>query len=475
MNATGFEGGSGALAKFLDSCCSNWISGGSYIGNDQGGPRGIDDPISFEGWSAANTPSNLDYVSGARLYNGGISLRGETSSTGPNVNMVHVSNVLMESAPTSLLDVDSRDETYDLIEIDGDSVSDSAGSNIPLINISGFANPIQHVSINVANEGAAGYGFIGSSITGVFGGPPCVTGVTILNGPYSGIFSGTATDCGFAASLGAAGFGASRVTATDNQAASAGQQGGSLNVGLQAPSGCTATPATSGGTLADGTYTYIMTALNGLDVPTTSTPYESWWSPLVSATVSGGSGHGEVSVECAASAGAASYKLYGRAGGTSGITGYIANSSPTIVDTGASLTTSFLPSPGTEAGNASVVRFNANGNHYVLQGNTGFGTASPQHVVDAAGDFIRGQGGFINGGHMNQSSANSDFAGVSACSSGAQTIVFLNVYSSTPVIMIFDETTHGGASLSAKSASSFAVICTGASDAFDYIVVGNPN
>jgi hypothetical protein len=276
-------------------------------------------------------------------------------------------------------------------------------------------------------------------------------------------------------SLGTAGFGASRVTATDNQAASAGQQGGSLNVGLQAPGNCTATPATSGGTLADGTYTYIMTALNGLDVPTTSTPYESWWSPLVSATVSGGSGHGEVSVACAASSGAASYKLYGRAGGASGITGYIANSSPTIVDTGASLTASLPPNPGTEAGNASVVRFTANGNHYVLQGNTGFGTAAPQHVVDAAGDFIRGQGGFINGGHMNQSAANSDFAGVSACSSGAQTIVFANAYSSTPVIIIFDETTHGGASLSAKSASSFAVICTGASDAFDYIVVGNPN
>jgi hypothetical protein len=218
-----------------------------------------------------------------------------------------------------------------------------------------------------------------------------------------------------------------------------------------------------------------MTALNGLDVPTTSTPYESWWSPLATATISGGGGHGEVSVACAASAGAASYKLYGRAGGAAGISGYIANSSATIVDTGASLTSGSLPNSGGEAGNASVVRFTATGNHYIIQGDTGFGTAAPQHVVDAAGDFIRGQGGFINGGHMNQSAANSDFAGSSACASGAKTITFASAYSSIPVILIFDETTHGGASLSAKSASSFAVICTGTSDAFDYLVIGNPN
>jgi hypothetical protein len=477
MNATGFEGGSGALVKFEDACCSNWVTGGSYTGNNQAGPRGVDDPISFEGWNGANTPSDLDYVNGPRLYNGGILLRGETSSTGANMNMVHVSNVLMEAAPTAEIDVDSRDEAYDVIELDSDSVSDSAASNIPFINIVGYYAPIDHVVINAADEGGDGLSpFVGSSIMSPFGANPCVSGLTILNGPDNGqIFQGTATSCGFASSLGLAGFAASRVTATDNQAANAGQQGGSLNVGLAAPANCVATPATSGGSLADGTYTYIMTALNGLDVPTTSTPYESWWSPLATATVTGGGGHGEVSVACAASAGAASYKLYGRAGGAAGVTGYIANSSATIVDTGASLTAGSLPNSGGEAGNASVVRFTATGNHYIIQGNTGFGTAAPQHVVDAAGDFIRGQGGFINGGHMNQSAANSDFAGSSACASGAKTITFASAYSSTPVILIFDETTSGGVSLSAKSASSFAVICTGTSDAFDYIVVGNPN
>jgi hypothetical protein len=77
--------------------------------------------------------------------------------------------------------------------------------------------------------------------------------------------------------------------------------------------------------------------------------------------------------------------------------------------------------------------------------------------------------------HVSQGAANGDLAGASACASGTKTITFANAYSSTPVILIFDETTHGGASLTAKSASSFGVACSGASDAFDYLVVGNPN
>jgi hypothetical protein len=476
-NATSFEGDSGALVRF-EGCCSNYVTGGSFLGNRQAGPRGVDDPIAFDNLNGANTPANLVYVNGATLYNGGILMRGETASLGPNVNTVHVSNLLMEDALTSWMDIDSRNEAFDLIELDVDTVSDTTGNNVPLINIAGYYNPIEHVVINVANQGGDAMSpYVGSSVLSVFGQNPCVAGVTILSGPENGqIFQGTATDCGYMASLGQTGFAASRVTSTDNQSAGAGQQGGSLNVALQPPMNCAATPATSGGSLADGTYTYLMTALNGLNTAeSTPLPYQSWWSQLITATLTSGGGHGEISVACSASAGAASYRLYGRTGGAAGVTGYIANSSPTIVDTGAALTSGGLPLPENESGNASVVRFTANGNHYVLQGDTGFGTATPQHVVDAAGDFIRGQGGFINGGHMNQSAANTDFAGAAACSGGAKTITFGAAYSSTPVILIFDETSPGGASLTAKSASSFAVACTGASDAFDYIVIGNPN
>jgi hypothetical protein len=71
--------------------------------------------------------------------------------------------------------------------------------------------------------------------------------------------------------------------------------------------------------------------------------------------------------------------------------------------------------------------------------------------------------------------AASQYGGVSACSGSTKTIVLPTAYSSQPVIMIFDETTAGGAKLSTKSASGFTVTCTGASDAFDWVVIGNPN
>ena len=71
--------------------------------------------------------------------------------------------------------------------------------------------------------------------------------------------------------------------------------------------------------------------------------------------------------DCCASAGAASYRVYGRTGGAAGLTGYVAGASFPIVDTGASLTSAPLPLEGTEAGNAPVVRFTASGNHYICQ------------------------------------------------------------------------------------------------------------
>jgi hypothetical protein len=72
-------------------------------------------------------------------------------------------------------------------------------------------------------------------------------------------------------------------------------------------------------------------------------------------------------------------------------------------------------------------------------------------------------------------SAPSQYAGVSFCSGGTKAISLPITYRSQPVILVFDETTKGGANLSAKSAIGFTVSCTGASDIFDWMVVGNPN
>jgi len=41
--------------------------------------------------------------------------------------------------------------------------------------------------------------------------------------------------------------------------------------------------------------------------------------------------------------------------------------------------------------------------------------------------------------------------------------------------VLFDETTKGGVSLTGKGTWGFIVSCTGASDVFDWVVIGNPN
>jgi hypothetical protein len=76
---------------------------------------------------------------------------------------------------------------------------------------------------------------------------------------------------------------------------------------------------------------------------------------------------------------------------------------------------------------------------------------------------------------LNQNSANR-MAGTSACSGGTQTIVFFpGPRVSPPVVLVFDETTKGGASLTQKGNWGFTVSCAGASDVFDWVVIGNPN
>lgn len=76
--------------------------------------------------------------------------------------------------------------------------------------------------------------------------------------------------------------------------------------------------------------------------------------------------------------------------------------------------------------------------------------------------------------HLNQSAA-TQFAGNSLCSAGTRTITFGTAFASTPVIVLFDETTKGGINLTAKSISSFTASCSGATDNFDWIAIGNPN
>jgi hypothetical protein len=64
---------------------------------------------------------------------------------------------------------------------------------------------------------------------------------------------------------------------------------------------------------------------------------------------------------------------------------------------------------------------------------------------------------------------------VLTCAAGTASWTFALAYTSTPVILVSDETTAGGARVSAKSNTGFTVTCTGATDVVDYFVIGNPN
>ena len=199
--------------------------------------------------------------------------------------------------------------------------------------------------------------YVGSTVTTNDYGAitPCVSGLTIIGSPENGpIYGGTAGSCGVVATLGTQGLMANRYYAMDEQASNQSQQGGGYVVGLQPPQGCSLTAHTSGGSLADGTYTYIFTALNGLSTAG-SVPYESWWSQAVTVTLTGGGGSGYVSGSCTASTGAVSYRMYGRVSlnAPDSFTGYIAGSSFPLSDTG-SLTAGSLPVTYQPNGNAAL-------------------------------------------------------------------------------------------------------------------------
>lgn len=75
---------------------------------------------------------------------------------------------------------------------------------------------------------------------------------------------------------------------------------------------------------------------------------------------------------------------------------------------------------------------------------------------------------------LNQSAA-AKYSDHSACVKGKKTITLPVAYSVQPNILVFDETTKGGASLTEKSTDAFTVSCAGSSDVFDWMVVGDPN
>jgi hypothetical protein len=101
----------------------------------------------------------------------------------------------------------------------------------------------------------------------------------------------------------------------------------------------------------------------------------------------------------------------------------------------------------------------------------------PDDAVPGDLTGFRNQDIFVQG-HLKQrasSPATNDLGGTSVCSGSTKAITFTHAFASTPVIVVSDQTAAGGARVSASSNTGFTVTCTGASDTFDFVVVGNPN
>ena len=75
---------------------------------------------------------------------------------------------------------------------------------------------------------------------------------------------------------------------------------------------------------------------------------------------------------------------------------------------------------------------------------------------------------------MNQITGGNDVAGTVTLVSGSKVVTFTTAFAGTPVCVVSDETTAGGARVSAKSASAIT-ISGGTTDVVSYLCVGNPN
>jgi hypothetical protein len=159
--------------------------------------------------------------------------------------------------------------------------------------------------------------------------------------------------------------------------------GAKFVINMQRPTGVTATPFTSGGSLADGTYFYVVTALD-------ADGNQTFISDEKSCAISGGGGSGRCDLSWSASPGAASYRIYGRGQALAYLNqqkpNYGTSSGTTFSDTGTLGNSGPPPDYKQDAGNAAAFKFVSNGASWINNGsNFGIGTSSPGAPLDVAG------------------------------------------------------------------------------------------
>jgi len=156
-----------------------------------------------------------------------------------------------------------------------------------------------------------------------------------------------------------------------------------LLIEMQAPSGVSAS-AVAGGTLADGTYYYKVTALDNIG--------ETKGSSEVSATTSSAAGNQSVKVSWTSTPGASKYRVYGRATGaqdrywettSTSLTDNGFKTTGEVIGTGDGTTTSFsgtLANPPAFPNSVSI--------HYVI-GATSY-TATDDGAGNISGTYVSG-------------------------------------------------------------------------------------
>jgi len=130
---------------------------------------------------------------------------------------------------------------------------------------------------------------------------------------------------------------------------------------------------TSGGTLADGTYSYKLAASDGVGTSTAGA--------AATCAVSGGGGAGSVTVSWPAISGAASYKVYGRTAGSELLATTIAAPTLTFTDDGSLTPAGAVPTVST----AYNLKLSSTASSWLLGGNLGIGTAAPTYRLQVTG------------------------------------------------------------------------------------------
>jgi hypothetical protein len=335
-----------------------------------------------------------------RIENTGLSRRGiriKASPTGSTSDYTFV-NVSYEDCETALLEVDTTSGGVKRINIVDSLMADAPIAYLPLIEHVAGNLPVQDVYVRSTDAGGGNAGGIYREDTATVR----LKGL-VVDGQFASSYDveflgrqvGGGDPNGFAFMGGGLGVvGAYIIAATPGGTNVA--QNGAVMVTLATPNNPAATGYTSGGTLAAGTYYYVLTALNGVNEPIYGVPYESWQSKQVSGTVASGT-TGRVDLTWDAVPGAVSYRIYGRGQYLSGKNKYFTSSVANYSDTGTAGTSGAIPTVTRIYGNAPVTRFPSVGDNWIGQGNLGLGTYAPGEKLDVIGN-IRASGQLISVG-----------------------------------------------------------------------------